>query len=147
MNFEVIPFLSLNGQAAAAIAFYEEYLGAKVIFKKTYQEMKEMVPNFRYEAGKDDYITHSVLKIGRNKLMIAEEEMDTTQPWQHGNSYSLCIQSKDYNEIDKLYGSLTKHKEVTVLAPFEKNSFSPGYGIIRDPFGVVIQLCVTVHDF
>lgn len=34
MNFEVVPFLSMNGDAAAAIAFYEEFLGAKVIFKK-----------------------------------------------------------------------------------------------------------------
>lgn len=29
MNVEVIPFLSLNGKAAAAIAFYEKYLGAQ----------------------------------------------------------------------------------------------------------------------
>lgn len=34
MNFEVITFLSLNGQGAKAIAFYEQHLGAKVLFKK-----------------------------------------------------------------------------------------------------------------
>ncbi|PAQ15720.1 VOC family protein [Bacillaceae bacterium SAOS 7] len=147
MNFEVIPFLSLNGNAAAAIAFYEKYLGANVLFKKNYKEMKEMNPNFHYEEGQDEYITHSVLEIGANKLMIAEEEMDTSQPWQLGNSSSLCIQSKDKNVISKLYEALVQHEKVTVLVPFEKNSFSPGYGIIRDPFGIVIQLCVTVHDF
>lgn len=147
MKFEVIPFLSLNGDAAAAIAFYQKYLGANVLFKKNYKEMKEMNPNFHYEEGQDEYITHSVLEIGANKLMIAEEEMDTSRPWQLGNSSSLCIQSKDKHVISKLYESLVQHEKVTVLEPFEENSFSPGYGIIRDPFGIVIQLCVTVHDF
>ena len=147
MKFEVIPFLSLNGKAAEAIAFYERYLGAKVLFKKNYKEMKEMDPHFNYEEGQDEYITHSVLEIGANKLMIAEEAMDTSRPWQLGNSTSLCMQSKDKDVIQKLYDSVVQHEQVTVLAPFEKNAFSPGYGIVRDPFGIVIQLCVTVHDF
>ncbi|MBW8351276.1 VOC family protein [Bacillus sp. IITD106] len=147
MNFEVIPFLSLNGTAAKAIAFYEKHLSAKVLFKKTYKEMKEMNPNFHYEEGQDEYITHSVLEIGANKLMIAEEAMDSSRPWQLGNSSSLCIQSKDKNIINKLYQSLVEHNEVTVLVPLKENAFSPGYAIIRDPFGIVIQLCVTVHDF
>ncbi|GIN89070.1 VOC family protein [Siminovitchia terrae] len=147
MKVEVIPFLSLNGDAAAAITFYEKYLGAKVLFKKNYKEMKEMNPHFSYEEGQDDYITHSVLEIGANKLMIAEEEMDTSRPWQLGNSSSLCIQSKDKNVIQNLYESLVQHEKVTVLMPFKENVFSPGYAIIRDPYGIVIQLCVTVHDF
>ncbi|MEC0125794.1 VOC family protein [Paenibacillus pabuli] len=147
MNFEVIPFLSMNGDAAAAIAFYEKYLGANVLFKKNYKEMKEMNPGFEYPAGQDDYITHSVLQIGVNKLMIAEEEMDTGRPWQLGNSTSLCIQSKDRRTMTELYHSLVQHEQVTVLVPYEQNEFSPGYGIVRDPFGIVIQLCVTVHDF
>lgn len=147
MNYEVIPFLSMNGDAAAAIAFYEEFLGAKVIFKKSYKEMKEMNPNFTYPPGQDEYITHSVLEIGANKIMIAEEAMDAERPWDLGNSASLCIQSRDQGQIDQLYEALVKHEGVRVLVPYEQNEFSPRYGIVRDPFGVVIQLCVTVHDF
>lgn len=147
MNFEVITFLSLNGEAAAAISFYEKHLGAKVLFKKSYKEMKEMSPGFEYSEGQDDYITHSVLEIGTNKLMIAEEAMDTSQPWQQGNNTSLCIQSQDKATMDQLVHSLVQHEEVTVLVPYKPNDFSPGYGVVRDPFGIVIQLCVTVHDF
>ncbi|PAF28926.1 VOC family protein [Paenibacillus sp. 7516] len=147
MNVEVIPFLSMNGDAAAAIAFYEKVLGAKVLFKKSYKEMKEMNPGFEYPAGQDEYITHSVLEIGVNKIMIAEEAMDPERPWQLGNSTSLCIQSKDKTTMDQLYTSLVQHEDVKVLVPYEQNEFSPGYGIVRDPFGIAIQLCVTVHDF
>jgi len=147
MNVEVIPFLSLNGKAAAAIAFYEKYLGANILLKKNYKEMKEMDPHFTYEEGQDHYITHSVLVIGANKLMVADETMDPSHPWQLGNSSSLCIQSKDKLVITNLYHSLVQHGKVTVLVPLKENSFSPGYAIIRDPFGIVIQLCVTMHDF
>lgn len=147
MNVEVIPFLSMNGEAAEAIAFYEKTLGAKVLFRKSYKEMKQMSPNFTYPAGQDDYITHSVLEIGANKIMIAEEAMDAERPWELGNSTSLCIQSKDQGQMDRLYEALSRHAGVKVLVPYERNEFSPGYGIVRDPFGVVIQLCVTVHDF
>jgi PhnB protein len=73
--------------------------------------------------------------------------MDTERLWQLGNSSSLCIQSKDKSTIDQLYHSLMQHEGVKVLVPYEQNEFSPGYGIVRDPFGIAIQLCVTVHDF
>lgn len=63
------------------------------------------------------------------------------------NSSSLCIQSKDFQAVEALYHNLIKHEEVHILTPFEKNSFSPGYTIFRDPFGIVIQLTVTRHDF
>ena len=106
-----------------------------------------MNPGFEYPAGQDEYITHSVLEIGVNKIMIAEEAMDPERPWQLGNSTSLCIQSKDKTTMDQLYTSLVQHEDVKVLVPYEQNEFSPGYGIVRDPFGIAIQLCVTVHDF
>ncbi|MCK6078862.1 VOC family protein [Paenibacillus silvae] len=147
MKYEVIPFLSMNGDAAEAIAFYEKTLGAKVLFRKSYKEMKEMSPEFTYPAGQDEYITHSVLQVGVNKVMIAEEAMDAERPWESGNSISMCIQSQDQEQIDRLYEELSQYPGVKVLVPYEGNEFSPGYGIVRDPFGVVIQLCVTVHDF
>lgn len=147
MNVEVIPFLSLNGQGARAIAFYEQYLEATVLFKKTYKEMKDLDPKFTYAKGQEDYITHSVLQIGSNKLMIAEEAMDQTRSWQLDNSSSLCVQAKDYNAIYTIYANLLKHEDVHILIPFEKNAFSSGYGIVRDPFGVIIQLAVTKHEF
>ncbi|MGO4532513.1 VOC family protein [Paenibacillus sp. 2TAF8] len=147
MKAEVIPFLSMNGEAAKAITFYEKTLGAKVLFRKSYKEMKQMSPGFTYPAGQDEYITHSVLEMGVNKIMIAEDAMDAERQWELGNSTSLCIQSKDQGQMNRLYEALVQHEGVKVLVPYEQNEFSPGYGIVRDPFGIVIQLCVTVHDF
>jgi len=147
MNFEVIPFLSFNGRAAQAIAFYEQHLDAEVLLKVTYKQMKEMDPDFSYPEGQEHYITHAVLQIGQNKLMLNEEPMDASRPWQAGNRFSFCIQSKDESAIQTLFRRVAGHPEAAVLVPLEPNSFSPAYGIVRDPFGVVIQFVVTRHDF
>lgn len=144
---EMIPFLSLNGQAAAAIAFYEQVLDAEVLLKVSYAEMAQRDDSFHYAAGQEEWITHSVLRIGANKIMIAEEEQDTTRPWSAGNDFSLCLQSTDHAAIERLYDRLTADARTVILAPLAANSFSSGYGAVRDPFGVVFQFTVTRHAF
>ncbi|MCQ4088461.1 VOC family protein [Saccharibacillus sp. JS10] len=144
---EVIPFLSLNGRAAEAIAFYEQKLGAKVWMKVSYADMAKMDESFEYAEEQKDWITHSVLQIGANKLMIAEEALDLTKPWSSGNEFSLCIQSRNHDAIVDLYERLTSDSRTAILAPLAANSFSTGYGAVRDPFGVVFQFTVTRHEF
>jgi len=144
---EYIPFLSLNGQAAEAITFYEQALNAEVLLKVSYADMAKRDESFQYEQGQEDWITHSVLQIGVNKIMIAEERMDTTRPWSAGNDFSLCIQSRDHDTIVGLYKRLTADERTIVLSPLAANSFSSGYGAVRDPFGVVFQFTVTRHSF
>nr|WP_026293746.1 VOC family protein [Saccharibacillus kuerlensis] len=147
MQTEVIPFLSLNGRAAEAIDFYEQVMNAEVLLKVSYEEMAKMDDTFRFEEGQARYITHSVLRIGASKLMIAEEEADSTRSWSAGNHFSLCIQSRDYEAIASLYERLAGDERTTVLVPLAANSFSSGYGAVRDPFGVVFQFTATWHEF
>ncbi|NGZ76895.1 VOC family protein [Saccharibacillus sp. VR-M41] len=147
MLLEAVPFLSLNGRGAEAIEFYEKMLDAEVLLKVSYADMAKMDETFRFQTGQESYITHSVLQIGANKLMIAEEEMDNTRPWSAGNDFSLCIQSRDHETIVRIYERLTADERTTVIAPLAANSFSSGYGAVRDPFGVVFQFTVTRHAF
>lgn len=41
MTLRLIPYLVLNGTASEAIAFYEQALGAEVLYKQTFGEMPE----------------------------------------------------------------------------------------------------------
>lgn len=143
---EVIPFLSLNGMAAEAIAFYEQ-LGARVLLKVTYAQLAAMDDSFQVQPGQENYITHSVLELGSGKLMIAEEPADTDQSWQHGNSFSLCLQSRQHEDMETLYNRLVADPRCTIIIPFGPNSFSSGYAAVRDPFGIVFQFTVTRHAF
>ncbi|GEM_PF-116613 len=146
-QLEAIPFLSLNGRAAEAIEFYRRTLDAQVLLKVSYAEMAKMDPHFHYEKGQEHHITHSVLQIGSTKLMVAEEPMDPTRSWSAGNDFSLCLQSRDHETIVRMYDQLTKDERTTVLVPLAANSFSSGYGAVRDPFGIVFQFTVTRHAF
>ena len=140
MSYEVVTFLSMNGRAAEAIEFYTQHLNAKVILKVTYEDMIKMDPSMVVEGGKEQWIAHSVLIVGVHKLMIAEETMVPKLDYKVGNNISLCIQSADKNEIEQIYNSLIQDTRTEVIAPLGNIVFSEAYGIVKDPFGVLIQL-------
>lgn len=140
MNYEIITFLSMNGRAAEALEFYTKHLEAKVVYKVTYEDMKKMDPSMVVEKGKESWIAHSVLVAGVHKIMIAEETMVPKTDYLVGNNISLCIQSADRNEIEKMYHSLVGDPRTEVITPLGKVVFSEAYGVVKDPFGILIQL-------
>ncbi|SHI27836.1 VOC family protein [Desulfosporosinus lacus] len=140
MSYEVVTFLSMNGRGAEAIDFYTQHLNAKVIFKVTYEDMKKMDPSMVVETGKEQWISHSILEVGVHKLMLAEETMVPKLDYIVGNNISLCIQSAEKQEIEKIYNSLIQDPTTEVITPLGKIVFSEAYGIVKDPFGVLIQL-------
>ena len=140
MNYEVVTFLSMNGRGAEAIDFYTKHLKAKVIFKVTYEDMTKMDPTMVVESGKEQWIYHSILQVGVHKIMIAEETMVPKEDYLLGNNVSLCIQSADKEEIEGIYNSLIQDNRTEVISPLGRVVFSEAYGIVKDPFGMLIQL-------
>jgi PhnB protein len=57
-----------------------------------------------------------------------------------GNNISLCIQSADKQEIERIYYSLIEDPRTEIVRPLGNIVFSEAYGIIKDPFGVLMQL-------
>ncbi|MDV4151322.1 VOC family protein [Clostridium sp. AL.422] len=140
MSYEVVTFLSMNGRGAEAIDFYSQHLNAKVILKLTYEDVKKMDPSMVIESGKEQWISHSILEVGVHKIMIAEESMVPKEDFISGNNISLCIQSADRQEIERIYSSLIQDERTEVISPLGKVIFSEAYGIVRDPFGILMQL-------
>lgn len=140
MSYEVVTFLSMNGSAGEAIEFYSRHMGATVLYRVTYEEMKRMDPSTKVEAGKEQWIAHSVLQIGENKIMLAEETMVPESDYVVGNNTSLCIQSADKSKIEDMYRSLVEDQRTKVIRPLGHIVFSEAFGVLQDPFGVYIQL-------
>lgn len=140
MSYEVVTFLSMNGRGAEAIDFYTLHLNAKTIFKVTYEDMKKMDPSMVLERGKEQWIAHSILEVGIHKIMIAEETMVPKQDYIVGNNISLCIQSADKQEIERIYDSMIQDRRTQVITQLGEVIFSEAYGIVKDPFGIIIQL-------
>lgn len=139
-TLENVLFISMNGDSKAAIEFYKKHLEAKVEMLVTYEDIAKSMPGFKLTLENRNYISHSVMKIGNSKLMIAEETMDPSEKYLRGNNFSMCIQSGNLNEIEGFYKSLTADERVRVIVPLGSNVFSEAYGILEDPFGVQIQL-------
>jgi PhnB protein len=139
-TLEVAIFLSMNGSAKEAIEFYEQHFKAEELLRVTYQQLAERDSSIQLTDENKDYITHSVLLIGKTKVMIAEDTMNKNEKYTVGNNTSLCIQSADLEEIEGFYKSLVTDERVKVITPLSSNVFSKAYGIIEDPFGIQIQL-------
>ncbi|MEK4354720.1 VOC family protein [Paenibacillus sp. FSL R5-0475] len=139
-TLEVAIFLSMKGRAKEAIEFYKKHFDAEELLRVTYQQLAERDSSIRLTDENKDYITHSVLLIGKTKLMIAEETMNPSEEYTMGNNTSLCIQSADLEEIEHFYSSLITDERVKIITPLSSNVFSKAYGIIEDPFGIQIQL-------
>ncbi len=139
-TLEVVTFLSMNGRAKEAVAFYEKYFHAKRLLYVTYEMMAKRDQSIVLTSKNREYVSHSVLQIGKTKLMIAEDGMNPDDTYLQGNHASLCVQSADQAEIEGFYASLIQDPRVKIIVPLSKNVFSEAYGIIEDPFGLCIQL-------
>lgn len=139
-TLEVAIFLSMNGRANEAIEFYKKHFHAKELLLVTYEEMAKRDSSLQLTEENKHWVTHSVLTIGKTKIMIAENTMDVNEKYTVGNNTSICIQSADLSEIQNFYKSLTQDDRVRIIVPLSSNVFSKAYGIIEDPFGLEIQL-------
>ncbi|MCP3796805.1 VOC family protein [Paenibacillus sp. CH40] len=139
-TLEVAIFLSMNGKAKEAIHFYKKHFNAEELFLVTYQDMAQRDSSIQLTDENKNYISHSVLSIGKTKVMIAEDTMNPSEEYTVGNNTSLCIQSADLEEIKRFYNSLITDDRVKTIVPLSNNVFSQAYGIIEDPFGIQIQL-------
>ncbi|MEI2466140.1 VOC family protein [Niallia taxi] len=139
-TLEAAIFLSMNGKAKEAIEFYKTHFHAKELLLVTYQDMAKRDTSMKITEDNKDFIAHSVLSIGKTKVMIAEETMNTSEAYTVGNNISLCIQSADQTEIEHFYNSVTSDNRVKVILPLSNIIFSKAYGVIEDPFGIQFQL-------
>ncbi|NKI21455.1 VOC family protein [Paenibacillus dendritiformis] len=139
-TLEAAIFLSMNGKAKEAIDFYKKHFNAAELLVVTYEDMAKRDSSLQLTDENKDYIAHSVLSIGKTRVMLAEDTMDATEKYVIGNNTSLCIQSADFEEIESFYKSLTADERVRIIVPLSANVFSKAYGIIEDPFGIQIQL-------
>ncbi|MFG0214599.1 VOC family protein [Brevibacillus porteri] len=139
-TLEVAIFLSMNGRAKEAVDFYKKHFNAEELLLVTYEDMAKRDSSVQLTDENRHYISHSVLSIGKTKVMLAENTMDVNEKYAAGNNFSLCIQSADLEEIEHFYKSLITDERVRIIVPLSSNVFSKAYGIIEDPFGIQIQL-------
>ena len=121
-------YINFDGRCAAAIQFYEQAIGAKVLFKQTWGEspMAKDTP-----PAMHGNIMHASLAIGSGTLMCADTP---PEHYQKPAGIALSLHSKDKAEGERLFNALSKGGAVTM--PFASTFWSPGFGMCTDPFGI-----------
>ncbi|MGN7764110.1 VOC family protein [Paenibacillus sp. 22594] len=135
MPIQLNPFILLDGNAQKAIEFYQETLGAKLLFKQTAGEGPQNPDTPMSEEAKAR-IAHSVLRVGETDFFVAD--LEEGQALVPGNGINICITVDNAAEAEQLYHLLKEGGQVDIeLAP---TYFSPAFGMVTDKFGVAFQV-------
>ena len=122
-------YLSFNGNAADALAFYAKSLGGKILFSMTFGEspMGDETP-----ADYKNKIMHATLE-ARGKQIMASD-LPPGMAFDGYKGFSLSVQAKDVKEGEQLFKALSEGGKVTM--PYAATFWSPGFGMLEDKFGV-----------
>lgn len=135
MTKRINPYITLDGKASEAIAFYREAIGAEVIAVQTFDEMPSDPP-FTLPEEARDRILHALLKIGDTNLMLSDTFPG--QPQQTSSHVSIAIVISNENESRKVFETLSTGGKV--IMPLQKTFWSGSFGMLIDKFDVQWQV-------
>ncbi|WP_189027964.1 VOC family protein [Paenibacillus albidus] len=134
MSVKLTPYLNMEGNAREAIEFYEQAIGAEVLFISTYGEMPDMPETFTDDLK--NLVAHAMLRVGESELMFSDAPSGSPIP--KGKQVTICITTNDVEKSKLFFEALRQNGQVNM--PFEATPFSPGFGDVTDQFGVTFQI-------
>lgn len=122
----VSPYIAFKGNCRQAIEFYEDALGAEVLFLQTVGEspMSNM--------GPAENIMHCTMKIGDSTIMACDDPRPDAVAGD-GN-ISLAIGLNDPVRAKQIFENLAK--DGAVIMRLEKTYWAEAFGMVTDQFGI-----------
>lgn len=134
MTVKLTPYITLEGRTKEAIQFYEQAIGAEVLFISTYGDMPDMPNTFTDEMK--ELVAHAKLKVGEAELMFSDSP--SASPIENGKRVTICITTNSVEKSRRMFEALQQDGQVNM--PFSEEPFSPGFGDVTDKFGVTFQV-------
>ena len=137
MSVQAVTHLNFQGQARAALAFYQQVFGGQLM-QFTYQDAGRNAN----PADLERIIWGQVEAPDGFRIMAFDVAGD--MPWQQGeNAFYVSLRGDTQHEIKALWDKLADGAAILLeLAP---SSWSPMYGMLKDRFGVVWVVDVVEH--
>ncbi len=124
-------YLFFNGDCRAALDTYTRVFGGTVEYMMTAADMPDGEIPGGIPEDRRDWIMHANLRIGEGQLM-ASDTMTGTSAAMDG--CSVIVELPDADQARAAFDALAEGGEITM--PFEATFWSPGFGTLRDKFGV-----------
>ena len=122
----IVPYLTFNGNAVEALAFYRKSLTGNVTFQQTYAEVK-METHDDYK----DKIMHAIFKAGDLIFMVSD--VQPGQPVSDGTNLSLSLNFNAQSDIEKTFAALSEGGKVTM--ELQDTFWGAKFGMLTDKFG------------
>ncbi len=121
------PYLSFNGRCEAALKFYEQCLGGRIVGMFTYagSPMAAQVPP---EWGKK--IMHATFSLGDQTLGAADAPPGT---YASPRGIALTLHVDASAEADRIFEMLAQRG--TVQMPIQETFWARRFGMVTDQFG------------
>jgi len=120
------PYLFFGGNCREAFTRYQEIFGGELFV----MSMKD-VPDQPIPAGKEDYVLHAALTIGKDLLMASDDPSAESFGPVEGMQVNYSV--ADVAEATRAFEALADGGKVT--APIGPTFFSPMFGMCIDRFG------------
>jgi len=129
MSVQAVTHLNFQGQARAALAFYQQVFGGQLM-QFTYRDAGRTAN----EADLDLIVWGQVDAPNGFRIMAFDVAVD--KPWDQGkNAFYVSLRGDTQEEIRALWDKLAYSGTVVhALAPA---GWSPLYGMLKDRFGIV----------
>lgn len=121
------PYLLFNGNAADAITFYQQALGATVEFTQHYANAP-----FPVDENWKQKILHATLMIHQQRVMISDSSPDIQIVF--GDNVHLALNFETDDEMEKKFNALAAGG--TVKMPLQKTFWAEKFGMLVDQFGI-----------
>ncbi len=137
---QVTPYLSFEGRADEAAAFYKRAVGAEVTMLMRFKDAPPQPAGSEGcapDATTAEKVMHMAMRIGDTAVMATDGRCSGTMNFQ---GISLALTAKDPDEAKKMFDGLAEGGQVQM--PLSQTFFSPAFGMLADRFGVTWMVVV-----
>ncbi len=132
----LVNYLNFDHQAKEAIQFYQKVFETEQPHIITYGEFND--PSYQAPDHIKDLVMHCEMHMLGDRLMISDTPRGFGFDFIAGNNVTVAVVLKDSKALKTYFDRLSVRGKI--ITPFEKTSFSEGYGYVYDQFGIGWQL-------
>ena len=140
--------ISLNffGRTEEAINFYQNAIGAELLFLMRFHESPDQ-SNLSAEMGHK--IFHATFRVGTVEFIASDvgceqTPIDSAQGLKPCEGFSVALNVKDEGNADEIYAALSVGGDLKI--PMSQTFFAARYAIVTDRFGITWKVVVKSRD-
>jgi PhnB protein len=126
---QIQMYLHFTGQCEAALKYYQQHLGAEILFL---MHFKGSPAASETPANWQDKVMHATVRVGSAEIMASDGMPG--QPALQSQGFSLSLTPNSLEEAERLFGILSEKGKVTM--PLQKTFFAERFGSLIDQFGI-----------